>query len=169
VASIALQQPQGPELTRVGEIGFPPPHRRPVHRRSSLCVWRWLEGSYPLLWGGMASVSLLVWTWPGGTLIAVPASSLMALFPAVECHHLIAKLALREWATECYFASWTSRKAMCQLFNLLIWSSNSWFNHTGFQLLDCFTLFSSGKQRYADQVQRMVPLYCFWDMVPLYC
>jgi len=39
----------------------------------------------------MASVSLLVWTWPGGTLIAVPASSLMALFPAVECHHLIAK------------------------------------------------------------------------------
>jgi len=33
---------------------------------------------------------------------------------------------------------------MCQLFNLLIWSSNSWFNRTGFQLLDCFTRFSSG-------------------------
>jgi len=99
VASIALQQPQGPELTRVGEIGFPPPHRRPVHRRSSLCVWRWLEGSYPLLWGGMASVSLLVWTWPGGTLIAVPASSLMALFPAVECHHLIAKVRTPTYAS----------------------------------------------------------------------
>ena len=30
------------------------------------------------------------WTLPQGTLIAVPASSAMALFPAVERHHLVA-------------------------------------------------------------------------------